>query len=204
MPSAILNGHPFLALVFTDKASFVQIALSTEKKLCLERNSERPVERRVENEVISSMTFEAPGSSSHWWDINAIIISNDFEAADSSGIEEQIPWKTIAEYIARPLPCSPINTHLEELLQPSFLQELEKACRKEISRFLALEEMRKFGTELSKFKSRFITSTKDALQSGMNLSPDPLEFGDLIDHLILKFRLALMTQFGESTQAVLL
>lgn len=185
------------------KASFVQIALSTQKEICLQRNSERPLERRVKNEVISSMVFEVPGSSSHWWDINAIVIDNDVEV-DGSGIEERIPWKTIAEGITIPLPSPPVTTHLQQSQQPSFLQELEKACRKEIGRFLVLDEMRKFGSELSKFKSQFITSTKDSLRSGMNLSPSPLEFSDLIDDLILKFRMALITQFGGLNPTVVL
>jgi tRNA uridine 5-carbamoylmethylation protein Kti12 len=178
-------------------AGFAQIAIDTPRSICVARNEIRPASDKVENSLIHRMVLELPGASSHWWDTHAIVIENA-TAGSMPDLIDRMPWNTLANCLLAPLPSLPnseLLTYPSTTETPSFLQELDKAIRKEIGKALEVEEMKIHGKALSQAKASFIESIKHCLKERKPLSPDPLDMPSLVDWVTLTFRMEMSCAF---------
>lgn len=126
--------------------------IDTPLAVCIERNSGRDEAEKVQERVIRTMTLEPPGSSSKWWDTNAVILSSDQDW-------QCLPWSAMADCLLPSPPDVPDSATASEINSSSYLHQLDLEYRKIVGRKI-VEFGSQFAPQFSRLKALFLAQER--------------------------------------------
>jgi hypothetical protein len=151
----------------------------------------------VRPEIIERMVFEAPGTSSHWWDVHEITIDNTEDLSENE-LSTLIPWEEIVKLstvVVRNPASMDTYSSCQELNKRSLLHELDLQCRKIVANAMAVKENQPWSKAISAFKQHYLHRTRQELLTEETSSID-LAFQQALEELL--------TTFGGELEAFLL